>query len=108
MAEERVDKRTDERSVWREYIEALIIAAVFLLFTNTFVVQTFYIPSGSMEDTPLIGGPLFGTRLTSGPTAPTLGRKTLPFRPVRSGDLVISPSPETPTLDLVKRCVAVG
>src|SRR5215218_11213529 len=38
----------EERSIWREYLEALIIAAVFLLFTNTFVVQTFYIPSGCM------------------------------------------------------------
>src|SRR5947199_206511 len=26
----------EERSIWREYTEALIIAAVFLLFTNTF------------------------------------------------------------------------
>ena len=68
MAEERVDKRTDERSVWREYIEALIIAAVFLLFTNTFVVQTFYIPSGSMEDTLLIGDHLFVNRFIYGPT----------------------------------------
>src|SRR6476646_386057 len=40
------EARAEERSIWREYTEALIIAAVFLLFTNTFVVQTFYIPSG--------------------------------------------------------------
>ena len=55
-------------SVWREYLEALIIAAVFLLFTNTFVVQTFYIPSGSMEDTLLIGDHLFVNRFIYGPT----------------------------------------
>ena len=41
-----------ERSVWREYLEALIIAAVFLLFTNTFVVQTFFIPSTARWRTP--------------------------------------------------------
>src|SRR3954454_3131037 len=97
-----------ERSVWREYLEALIIAAVFLLFTNTFVVQTFYIPSGSMEDTLLIGDHLFVNRFIYGPTAFALGRKTLPFRPVRRGDIVIFRSPENPTLDLVKRCVAVA
>ena len=63
------DQRTDQRTVWREYTEALIIAAIFLLFTNTFVVQTFYIPSGSMEDTLLIGDHLFVNRFIYGPTA---------------------------------------
>jgi len=108
MAEERVDKRIDERSVWREYIEALIIAAVFLLFTNTFVVQTFYIPSGSMEDTLLIGDHLFVNRFIYGPTPTGLEKTALPFRPVHRGDIVVFRSPENPDLDLVKRCVAVG
>ncbi len=97
-----------ERSVWREYLEALIIAAVFLLFTNTFVVQTFYIPSGSMEDTLLIGDHLFVNRFIYGPTPTAAERGVLPFRPVNRGDIVIFRSPETPALDLVKRCVAVG
>ena len=95
-------------SVWREYLEALIIAAVFLLFTETFVVQTFYIPSGSMEDTLLIGDHLFVNRFIYG-SSPTGAEKTaLPFRNVRRGDIVIFRSPESPELDLVKRCVAVG
>src|ERR1700712_619546 len=78
-----------ERSVWREYLEALIIAAVFLLFTNTFVVQTFYIPSGSMEDTLLIGDHLFVNRLIFGPTPTAAERKLLPFRPVHRGDIIV-------------------
>src|SRR3954468_13272835 len=97
----------EERSVGREYLEALIIAAVFLLFTNTFVVQTFYIPSGSRVDTILIGDPLFVNRFIYGPTA-TGAEKALPFRPVHRGDIVVFRSPEDPKLDLVKRCVAVG
>lgn len=104
---QKVDQRTDQRTVWREYTEALIIAAIFLLFTNTFVVQTFYIPSGSMEDTLLIGDHLFVNRFIYGPTA-TGGEKLLPFRPVNRGDIVVFRSPEDPKLDLVKRCVAVG
>lgn len=97
----------EERSVGREYLEALIIAAVFLLFTNTFVVQTFYIPSGSMEDTLLIGDHLFVNRFIYGPTA-TGAERLLPFRPVHRGDIVVFRSPEDPKLDLVKRCMAVG
>ena len=34
-----------KRSTFREYLEALIIAGIFLGFTNTFVVKTFYIAS---------------------------------------------------------------
>jgi signal peptidase I len=98
----------EERSIGREYLEALIIAAVFLLFTNTFVIQTFYIPSQSMEDTLLVGDHLFVNRFIYGPTPTALERKLLPFRPVRRGDIVVFRSPENPRLDLVKRCVAVG
>ena len=98
----------EQRTLAREYLEALIIAAVFLLFTNTFVIQTFFIPSQSMEDTLLVGDHLFVNRFIYGPAPTALERKLLPSRPVRRGDIVVFRSPETPTLDLVKRCVAVG
>jgi signal peptidase I len=103
MAEQR-----EQRSIWREYLEAFIIAAVFLLFTNTFVIQTFYIPSGSMMDTLLVGDHLFVNRFIYGPTPTAAERRALPFRAVKRGDIVVFRSPENPTLDLVKRCVAVG
>jgi signal peptidase I len=98
----------EERSLLREYLEALIIAAVFLMFTNTFVIQTFYIPSQSMEDTLLVGDHLFVNRFIYGATAAAAEQKLLPFRQVRRGDIVVFRSPKEPTLDLVKRCVAVG
>ncbi len=98
----------EERSVWREYLEALIIAAIFLLFTNTFVIQTFYIPSGSMEETLLVGDHLFVNRFIYGSTATGAEDQALPFREVRRGDIVVFRSPEDPKLDLVKRCIGVG
>lgn len=97
--------RSEGRSIWREYAEALIIAAIFLRFTNTFVVQTFFIPSGSMEKTLLIGDHLFVNRFIYGPTATELERKLLPFRSVERGDIVVFRSPENPTIDVVKRCI---
>ena len=106
MAEQR--QQQEQRSIYREYLEAFIIAAVFLLFTNTFVIQTFYIPSGSMEDTLLIGDHLFVNRFIYGPTPTAVESKLLPFRGIKRGDIVVFRSPENPTLDLVKRCVAVG
>jgi signal peptidase I len=96
-----------ERSTAREYLEALLIAAVFLGFTNTFVVKTFYIPSSSMESTLLVGDHLFVNRFVFGPAPTGPERALLPLRPVRRGDIVIFRSVENPTVDMVKRCVAL-
>ncbi len=95
------------QSTLREYFEALLIAGIFLGFTNTFVVKTFYIPSGSMENTLLIGDHLFVNRFIYG-AAPTSPEKSLlPLRPVERGDIVIFRSPERPMVDMVKRCIGL-
>ena len=44
-----------EKSAFREYAESIIFAVVLALILRQFVVQAFKIPSGSMEDTLLIG-----------------------------------------------------
>jgi signal peptidase I len=96
------------RSVAREYLEALIIAAIFLQFANTYVVQTYYIPSGSMEDTLLVGDHLFVNRFIYGPAPTELERKLLPLRAARRGDIVVFRSKENPRIDVVKRCIGIG
>jgi signal peptidase I len=96
-----------ERSIFREYAEALIIAFIFLRFTQIFVLQTFYIPSGSMEKTLLVGDHLFVNRFIYGPPATGLERRLLPQRDVQRGDIVVFRSPENPSIDVVKRCVGV-
>jgi signal peptidase I len=97
-----------DRHIVREYLEALIIAAIFLQFANTFVVQTYYIPSGSMEDTLLVGDHLFVNRFIYGPAPTALERRLLPLRPVRRGDIVVFRSKENLHIDVVKRCVGVS
>jgi signal peptidase I len=96
------------RSVVREYFEALLVAGIFLSFTNTFVLKTFYIPSGSMEDTLLIGDHLFVNRYIYGSSPDGVWGRLLPSRPVTRGDVAVFRSPEDPRIDLVKRCVALG
>ncbi|HEY8021072.1 MAG TPA: signal peptidase I [Thermoanaerobaculia bacterium] len=96
-----------KRSVFREYLEALLIAAIFLRFANTFVLQTFYIPSGSMENTLLVGDHLFVNRFIYGPAPTAIERKLLPLRPPRRGDIVVFRSLEDPRVDVVKRCIGL-
>lgn len=98
----------EDQKFWvREYFEALLIAGIFLGFTNTFLIKTFYIPSGSMEDTLLIGDHLFVNRYLFGLADSSWERRLTPVRDVRHGDIVIFRSPESPTTDLVKRCVGL-
>lgn len=94
------------KSIYREYFEAILIAVLFLRFANTFVVQTFYIPSASMEDTLLIGDHLFVNRFIYGPPTPALGG-LLPARDIRRGDIVIFRRPDERGTDLVKRCIGL-
>lgn len=95
------------RSLIREYLDAILVAVVFLCFTNVFVVQTFYIPSGSMRGTLVEGDRLFVNRFIFGPEGHGALARLLPSRQVRRGDVVVFRSPEDPTIDVVKRCVAV-
>ena len=92
--------------VWREYLEALLVAGLFLGFTNTFVLKTFYIPSGSMEDTLLVGDHLIVNRYMFGLGAGRPGL-LLPARTPRRGDVVVFRSPEDPGIDLVKRLIGL-
>ena len=94
-----------KNSSFREYLEALLIALVFLGFTNTFLVKTFYIPSASMEDSLLIGDHLFVNRFIYGQAPAGPLARLLPHRPVDRGDVVIFRSVERPRVDMVKRCI---
>ena len=99
--------RHSARSSSRETLEAALVAGLFLVFANTWVFRTFFIPSGSMEETLLVGDHLVVDRFVYGPAPTALERAVLPLRPVRRGDVVVFRSPRQPELDLVKRCIAL-
>jgi signal peptidase I len=97
----------------REYVASILIAVGLALVIRTGVVQAFWIPSGSMEDTLLVGDYLLANKFVYG--API----DVPFTQIRlfrlpalrapkPGDIVIFSSPVDPDKDLIKRCVAVG
>ena len=55
--------RGPRRSGWRELPVLLVVALVVALIIKTFVVQAFFIPSGSMENTLLIGDKILVNKL---------------------------------------------
>jgi signal peptidase I len=104
LAEDAVRKH----GVFREYYEAILVAVAFTLFARTFVVQAFKIPSGSMEDTLLIGDHLFVNKFMYAPHWDTPLHRLLPYRDIRRGDVVVFKFPQDPQRDFIKRAVALG
>jgi signal peptidase I len=106
-----VDKTTRRpKSVAREYAESIIIAIVLALMIRTFVVQAFKIPSGSMEDTLLIGDHILVNKLAYGLQVPFVDAKFHVFGligdPAR-GDIIVFPFPRDPSRDFIKRVVGL-
>jgi signal peptidase I len=91
-----------------ESIASIASVLVSGLFIITFVFQAFEIPSGSMENTLLVGDHLFVDRL--GPTAKASYMGPLiPYRDIKRGDIVVflTPNPSEAGLFLVKRIMGV-
>jgi signal peptidase I len=95
------------KSVVREYFESIVIAVILALFIRTFIVQTFKIPTGSMENNLLIGDHLLVDKFVFAPTATGLERQLLPVRPIRRGDVVVFKFPENPERDFIKRVIGL-
>jgi len=79
-------KHVSKHSVFREYFESLVVTAVMALFGMTFVVQAVKVPTGSMQNTILIGDHLLVNKFifASGPVLPFL-----PQREIRRGDIIV-------------------
>jgi signal peptidase I len=89
-----------------EFLASLAELFVIVLFIMTFVLQNFEIPSGSMEDTLLIGDHVVVNREQFAPPTRWMG-PLLPYRDIRHDDIAVFLSPEQPGLFLVKRIIGL-
>ena len=78
---------------------------VIALFVLTFIVQPYRIPSGSMEDTLLIGDFLLVNKVIF--ADPGRWRHLLAYEPVKRDDIVVFHYPVDHSLHLVKRVIGV-
>ncbi len=91
----------------KEWIEPILIAVILVTVIKTFLFQNFKIPSGSMEDTLLVGDYLFATKFLYGTKVPFTNKVIWKIRDPKPGDIVVFRSVEEPK-DLIKRVIAVG
>ncbi len=87
-------KAKPEKSRLRDWTEALVVAAVLALIIRSFVVQAFKIPSGSMEDTLLIGDHLLVNKFVYGLQLPFSDQRFLSMREPKTGDIIVFEFPE--------------
>lgn len=100
-------KETHRKGKLREYLEAFAIALLIALVVRTFVIQAFKIPSGSMENTLLIGDHIFVNKFLYGYHIPYTNGRVLRFASPQRGDIIVFVFPEDPSKDFIKRVIAV-
>ncbi|MFC1693931.1 signal peptidase I [Candidatus Latescibacterota bacterium] len=91
----------------KEWIEPILIAFVLAGIIRSFIIQPYKIPSGSMEDTLLVGDHLMAAMFTYGIKIPFSNKFIVRFRDPRIDDIIVFRSPVEPK-NLIKRCIAVG
>ncbi len=99
------DRTLKRKSVFREYAESIVLALVFAFFIRTFIVQSFNIPSGSMENTLEVGDYIMVNKFVYGTKLPFLNGRILKIRNPGRGDIIVFRCPEVQDKDLIKRVI---
>src|SRR6266699_2772528 len=109
--ERRAVPRTSRRSrtiayLW-EWTKVFWFSVALFLVIRTFFVEAFKIPSGSMENTLLIGDFLLVNKLAYGAEVPFTHARLPGLRQPRRGDVIVFDYPLDPTKNFVKRLVGL-
>lgn len=101
-----VEKKAPKPQEPRGTIAEWTVTILLLLFGTTTLVQAFVIPTGSMEDTLLIGDHLLVDKLAYSPPGP-VSKYLLPYTPVKRGDIIVFRYPVDIKQTFVKRVIGV-
>jgi signal peptidase I len=100
----QTDERPPKRSSWlRETLVVVVVALIAAVLLRTFVVQTFYIPSGSMEPTLNVGDRILVDKLAYHLHGVDRGNIVVFKRPAKEAEECAG----APVADLVKRVIGL-
>ena len=98
-----------QQTVVGEYLQVIVIAFVLVFgFIRPFVVEAFKIPSGSMEETLLVGDHILVCKFIYGINIPGTKIKLFDVHKPAKGDVFVFVPPHERTKHFIKRIVAVG
>src|ERR1700692_2121312 len=98
--------KTLRNDVPRGVVAEWTVTIILLLFGTTTLVQAFVIPTGSMEDTLLIGDHLLVDKLAYAPAGP-ISKYILPYEEPKRGDIIVFRYPVDIKQTFVKRVMGV-
>ena len=94
------------RWTW-EWIKSLVVAFALFLVIRTFAIEAFRIPTGSMENTLLVGDFLLVNKAVYGAQVPGTGLRLPAIGDPGRGDIVVFTPPHEPDKNYVKRLVGL-
>lgn len=101
------NEKSRQKSLVREYGEAVIIAVLLALFIRAFVVQAFKIPSGSMKSTLLVGDHILVNKFIYGIRIPVVNKELIHIKDPKRFDIVVFQYPVDPSKDFIKRVIGL-
>jgi signal peptidase I len=108
---ERKGGKRSGKGYFRDFVETVVTAVLLALVLRAFVVQTFRIPSGSMEDTLLVGDFLIVNKFLYGIKVPFTDTRLPGIREPERGDIIVfeypNPDPRARKENYVKRCIGL-
>lgn len=105
--EKRESTQKKEGGVFRDYLELIIETLIYVFFVMTFLLQSFVIPTGSMEDNILVGDYVLVDKVAYGRYLGTLDRFMLPILEIKRGMIVTFKAPPEMDKEYVKRIIGL-
>src|SRR6188472_2022047 len=92
------------KSIFREYFESFAVTLIMAIFGMTFILQAVTVPTGSMQNTILVGDYLLVNKFIFSPGGGSL--PFLPQREIQRGDIIVFKYPGNrvkPSMDSSRR-----
>jgi len=96
-----------EENVLLEWTKSILVALVLFFIIRSFLVQTFVIISGSMEETLLVGDLLLVNRAAVGSPIPGTSLRIPGYSEPKRGDILVFDPPHEENMKLVKRLMGL-
>jgi len=96
-----------EEKKTRKWLVDVVSIVLAVILIRAYVIQAYKIPTGSMEDTLLIGDFLFATKFNYGLQVPFRNKMIFKWNQPERGEIIIFRFP-LERKDFVKRCIAVA
>lgn len=92
---------------WVEYSKSFFPVILIVFCIRSFLVEPFKIPSGSMIPTLQVGDFILVNKFTYGIRLPIVNQKLVQMNDPQRGDVMVFHYPENPSVDYIKRVVAI-